>query len=252
MKILLSPAKKLDLKSKYPNYDYTVPLFINEAAKLIEVLKHKSPEEIKELMKLSDNLANLNWERYQNWSKFHTTDTARPAIFTFNGDVYEGLDIKHFNEADLFKANDKIRILSGLYGVLRPFDLIYPYRLEMGTKLQFDGYKNLYEFWHDKVTDFLNKDAKKDEVLVNLASQEYFKAIDKKKLKNPVVDIVFKDYKDGELKTISLYAKKARGMMSSFIIQNNIDKVDDLKLFNLGGYQYDENLSEENKLVFTR
>ncbi len=252
MKIVLSPAKKLDLKSKYPNYDYTVPVFIEDAAKLIEVLKQKSPEEIKELMKLSDNLANLNWERYQNWSKFHTTDTARPAIFTFNGDVYEGLDIKSFNEADLFKANDKIRILSGLYGILRPFDLIYPYRLEMGTKLEFDGYKNLYEYWRDKITGYLNKDLKKDEVLVNLASQEYFKAIDRKKLDHPVVDIVFKDYKDGDLKTISLYAKKARGMMSKFIVENNIDNIEDLKLFNMGGYQYDENLSEENKLVFTR
>ncbi len=252
MKIVLSPAKKLDLKSKYPNYDYTVPVFINEAAKLIEVLKKKSPQEIKELMKLSDNLANLNWERYQNWSKFHTTDTARPAIFTFNGNVYQGLDIKSFNEADLFKANDKIRILSGLYGILRPFDLIYPYRLEMGTKLKFEGYKNLYEFWRDKITQFLKKDLKKGEALINLASQEYFKAIDKDKLDHPIIDVVFKDYKDGELKTISLYAKTARGMMSRFIIQNNIDKVEDLKLFNLGGYQYDENLSDEHKMVFTR
>lgn len=252
MKIVLSPAKKLDLKSKYPNYDYTVPVFIDDAAKLIDVLKQKSPDEIKSLMKLSDNLANLNWERYQNWSKFHTTDTARPAIFTFDGNVYQGLDIKNFNEADLFKTNDKLRILSGLYGVLRPFDLIYPYRLEMGTKLQFDGYKNLYEYWRDKITNFLNKDLKKDEVLVNLASQEYFKAIDKSKLKNPIVDIVFKDYKDGDLKTISIYAKTARGMMSRYIIQNNIDKVENLKLFNLGGYQYDDNLSNENRLVFTR
>ncbi len=252
MKIVLSPAKKLDLKNKYPNYDYEIPVFINEAAELIEVMKHKSPQEIKDLMKLSDNLANLNWERYQNWNKIHTTDTARPAIFTFNGNVYEGLDIKCFNEADLFKANDKIRILSGLYGVLRPFDLIYPYRLEMGTKLQFNGYKNLYEFWRDKITDFLNKEMKKDEVLVNLASQEYFKAIDKEKLSHPIVDIVFKDYKDGELKTISLYAKIARGLMSRFIIQNNIEKVEDLKLFNWEAYQYDDHLSEENKLVFTR
>jgi cytoplasmic iron level regulating protein YaaA (DUF328/UPF0246 family) len=252
MKIVLSPAKKLDLKSKYPNYDYSVPVFIEDAAQLIEVLKHKSPEEIKKMMKLSDNLANLNWERYQNWTKFHTTDTARPAIFTFNGNVYDGLDIKNFNEADLFKANDKIRILSGLYGVLRPFDLIYPYRLEMGTKLQFDGFTNLYDFWRNKITNYLDKDLKKGEVLVNLASQEYFKAIDKNNFSHPVIDVVFKDYKDGDLKTISIYAKNARGMMSRFIIQNNIDKPEDLKLFNMGGYQFDENLSEDNKLVFTR
>jgi len=252
MKIVLSPAKKLDLKSDFPNYDYTKPVFIDEAKQLIEVMKQKSPDEIKSLMKLSDNLANLNWERYQTWNYLHTTDYARPSIFTFNGNVYDGLDIQSFNEADLFKANKTIRILSGLYGILKPFDLMYPYRLEMGTKLKFDTYKNLYEYWKEKVTDFLNKEIENEDFLLNLASQEYFKVIDVKKLEKPVVDVVFKDYKNGVLKVISLYAKIARGLMTRFVIENNIKTKDELKLFNTDGYQYDENLSEENKLVFTR
>ncbi len=252
MKIFLSPAKKLDLKSSFPNYDYSKPYFLNEAKQLIKVMKEKSPDEIKNLMGLSDKLANLNWERYQAWNFIHTTDFARPAIYTFNGNVYNGLEIQSFNERDVFNANDFIRILSGLYGILKPFDLIYPYRLEMGTKLQFDEFNNLYDFWKDRITSFVNNEMKEGELLINLASQEYFKAIDRKKLKNKVVDIVFKEFKDGELKVISIYAKIARGLMTKFIIQNKINSKNELKLFNIDRYQYDDNLSDENTLVFTR
>ena len=251
MKIVVSPAKKLDLTSKYPEFDYSQPLFLDEAQQIIEVMRQKSPDEIKSLMKLSDNLANLNWERYQNWKK-EIDDTARPAIFTFNGNVYDGLSVHSLPEEKLPQLNDKLRILSGLYGILRPFDLIYPYRMEMGSKLSFDHYKNLYEFWREKITGRLNTELQEGDFLVNLASQEYFKAIDTKKLKAPVYEPVFKQYKNGELKTVSLYAKIARGLMTRFIIQNDINTPEELKLFDKDGYAFDANLSDEYRLVFTR
>ncbi len=251
MKIILSPAKKLDLKSQYPELSYTKPVFLEEAEEVIGVMRQKNPDEIKQLMKLSDNLANLNWERYQAWQK-KLDETARPAIFTFNGNVFDGLDVRNLPTDKLPELNKKVRILSGLYGVLRPFDLIYPYRMEMGTKLAFDKYKNLYEFWRLKVTGYLNNEMPEGDFLVNLASQEYFKVVDKKYFKHPIYDIVFKDYKNGELKTISLYAKIARGLMTRFIIQNSINAPDELKLFDTVGYRYDDNLSSEYRLVFTR
>ncbi len=251
MKIVLSPAKKLDLKSDFPKFPYTKPVFLDQAQKLIEVLRQKSPDELKLLMKISDSLANLNWERYRQWHK-EIDQTARPAIFTFNGQVYEALDVHHLPTDKLPELNDKLRILSGLYGILRPFDLIYPYRLEMGTKLAFNGYKNLYDYWRPLVTDYLNKEMPDGDFLVNLASQEYFKVIDRKKFKHPIYDIVFKDFKDGQLKTIAIYAKMARGLMTRFIVLNNINTPEELKLFNLAGYRYDESLSEPQKLVFTR
>jgi len=252
MKIVISPAKKLEVNTKYPDLDYTRPIFVDDAVKLINVMRQMSPAEIKNLMKISDNLANLNWERYQNWKKHIDPDTARPAIFTFNGNVYDGLAANSLSDEKLKNLNDKLRILSGLYGVLRPFDLIYPHRLEMGTKLIFDNYKNLYDFWKNKVTKQLNAELNKNDFLVNLASQEYFKVIDLKKLKVPVYHIVFKEYKNGVLKTISLYAKIARGLMTRFIIENNINTPEELKLFNLQGYAFDEQLSNEFEIVFTR
>ncbi len=251
MKIVLSPAKKLDLKSSFPPMSYTSPVFLDEAGQLIDVMRQKTPDDIKKLMKLSDNLANLNWERYQIWHK-EINETGRPAIFTFNGNVYDGLDVKNLPLEKLPVLNDKVRILSGLYGVLRPFDLIYPYRLEMGIKLRFDTYKNLYEFWRRKVTAYLNDEIPEGDFLVNLASREYFKVIDKKSFKHPVYDIVFKDYKNGILKTISLYAKIARGLMARFIIQNNINTPEELKFFDTDGYRFDDNLSSPFTLVFTR
>lgn len=251
MKIVISPAKKLDTTGKYPQMSYSKPIFVDKAEKLIKVMRQKSPEEIKKLMKLSDNLAHLNWKRYQNWQK-DITGEARPAIFTFNGNVYDGLDVHTLPNEKLDALNKKLRILSGLYGILRPFDMIYPHRLEMGTKLSFDTYKNLYGFWRDQVTEYLNKELPDGDFLVNLASQEYFKVIDKQELKAPVYEPIFKDYKNGVLKTISIYAKIARGKMTRFIIQNNINTPEELKLFDVDGYRFDDTLSSGNQFVFTR
>ena len=251
MKIVISPAKKLDTNGKYPSIYHSKPVFVDKAKKLIDVMCQKSPEEIKQLMKLSDNLAHLNWERYQNWQT-KITDKARPSIFTFNGNVYDGLDVHSLSQEKLSILNDKLRILSGLYGILKPFDMIYPHRLEMGTKLSFDTYKNLYAYWREQVTEYLNKELPEGDFLVNLASQEYFKVIDKQKLKAPIYEPVFKDYKNGVLKTISIYAKIARGKMTRFIIQNNINTPEELKLFDVDGYRFDDSLSSGNQFVFTR
>jgi len=251
MKIVISPAKKLDLQSYYPNFAYTKPIFADSAQQVVNAMRSKSPDEIKKMMKLSDNLANLNWERYQSWKKEIDT-SARPAIFTFNGNVYNALDVHNLPKEALPTLNDKLRILSGLYGILRPFDYIYPYRMEMGTKLSFDKHKNLYDFWRRQVTEALNTEMPEGDFLVNLASQEYFKVIDLKSFKHPVYHIVFKEYKNGILKTISIYAKIARGLMTRFIIQNNINTAEELKLFNVNGYAYDDNLSSEFEFVFTR
>jgi cytoplasmic iron level regulating protein YaaA (DUF328/UPF0246 family) len=251
MKIIISPAKKLDEKSTYPKIEYTRPVFLNEAEQIIQVMRQKSPEEIKQMMKLSDNLAELNWQRYHNWKK-EIDKTARPAIFTFDGNVYNGLNVKTLPVEKLTVLNNKLRIISGIYGLLRPFDLIYPYRMEMGSKLSFSSYKNLYDFWRQKITRQLNNEMDKDDFLVNLASQEYYKAVDKKLFKHPIYQIVFKEYKNGELKVISLYAKIARGLMTRFIIQNNINTPEELKLFDIDGYAFDANLSSEREFVFTR
>jgi len=251
MKIVLSPAKKMELKKPTPSIKYTTPLFLDEAQQVITAMRKKTPEEISKLMKLSANLGNLNWERYQNWQK-EIDKTARPAIYTFNGNVYNTLDVNAITKDKLTEVNNKVRILSGLYGVLRPFDLIYPYRMEMGTKLQFDQYKNLYDFWRKKITDAFNQEMKEGELLVNLASQEYFKAIDKKHFFNPILNIEFKEYKNGHLKVISIYAKMARGLMTRFIIQNKIETKEEIKLFDIDGYRFDANLSDNDKFVFTR
>ncbi len=251
MKIVLSPAKKLNLNSSYPKLSYTKPVFLDQAQHLIEVLRQKSPDQLKLLMKISDNLAQMNWERYQQWHK-EIDPSARPAIFTFNGQVYEQFDALRLPKDKLPELNKRLRILSGLYGILKPFDLIYPYRLEMGTKLSFNGYKNLYDYWRMSVTKYLNNEMPEGDFLVNLASQEYFKVIDRKIFKHPIYDVIFKDYKNGELKTIAIYAKMARGLMTRFITLNNINTPEELKLFNLDGYRYDANLSAPKKLVFTR
>lgn len=252
MKIVISPAKSLDFETKLPTKKFTEPIFLSEAEIVHKALKEKSPAELKDLMHISDKLADLNWQRHQDWKVPFTNKNARPAIYMFNGEVYTGIDSYSIPDSKIEKLQDNLRILSGLYGLLKPLDLIQPYRLEMGVKLSVSGNKNLYEFWKHQITESLNKELKDKEVLVNLASKEYFGAIDTKALKVPIITPEFKDYKDGNLKVIVFYAKKARGMMVRYIIDNNIKNVEDLKGFDYDGYYYDDKLSKGNKLVFTR
>lgn len=252
MKIVISPAKSLNFEKELPTSQYTEASLLKEARQVHKILKQKKPSELSELMHISDKLAQLNWERNQEWKTPFTPENARPAIFTFDGDVYTGLDAYTIPVEKLDVLQNKLRILSGLYGILKPLDLIQAYRLEMGTKLPIGEAKNLYEFWKETVTKTLNKELKKDELFVNLASNEYFSAVDIKTLKVPVITPDFKDYKDGKLKIISFFAKKARGMMVRYIIDTNAETIDDLKGFNYEGYQFDANLSKGNHLVFTR
>jgi cytoplasmic iron level regulating protein YaaA (DUF328/UPF0246 family) len=253
MKIVLSPAKSLDFESPLPTKLYSQFGFQKQSLEIDKVLKKKSPKKLSELMSISDKLSDLNWQRNQerNVSDI-TTENGRPAIFAFIGEVYIGLDAFSLSEEKINTLQNKLRILSGLYGLLKPLDLMQPYRLEMGTKLPIGKSKNLYEFWKAKLTNELNSQLEKDELFVNLASNEYFDAVDVKKLKVPVVTPEFKDYKDGKLKMISFFAKKARGLMVRFIIDTNAQTIDDLKGFNYEGYSFDSNLSKGNTLVFTR
>ena len=252
MKIVISPAKSLNFEKEIPAIAGTQPLFLKQAETIQKTLKKKKPKQLMELMDISDKLADLNWQRNQEWHTPFTTENARPAIFTFDGDVYIGLDIYTLPEEKLAVLQDKLRILSGLYGLLKPLDLMQAYRLEMGTSMAIGKNKNLYEFWKKTITKALNDELKKDELFINLASNEYFSAVDTKTLKVPVITPEFKDYKDGKLKMISFFAKKARGMMVRYIIDTNAETIDDLKGFNYEGYAFDANLSKGNTLVFTR
>jgi cytoplasmic iron level regulating protein YaaA (DUF328/UPF0246 family) len=252
MKIVISPAKSLNFEKELPTKKHSEALFLKEARQVHAVLKQKKPAELSELMHISEKLADLNWQRNQDWKTPFTTENARPAIFTFDGDVYTGLDAYSIPIEKLDDLQDRLRILSGLYGVLKPLDLIQAYRLEMGTKLPIGESKNLYEFWKVTLTKALNKELEKDELFINLASTEYFSAVDVKALKVAVITPEFKDYKNGKLKIISFFAKKARGLMVRYIIDTNAQTIDDLKGFNYEGYQFDANLSKGNHLVFTR
>jgi len=252
MKIVISPAKSLDLESSLPTQKYTQGVFLEQAKQLSKVLKEKSPQDLSTLMKISDKLGNLNWQRNQNWALPFTPENARPAVFAFNGDVYNGLDAYSLPQDKIEVLQDQLRILSGQYGVLKPLDLIKPYRLEMGTKLPVGAHKNLYGFWGDTVTAHLNSELSANELFVNLASNEYFKAVKPKLLKVPVITPHFKEYKDDKLKMISFYAKKARGLMVRYIVENNINTIEDLKNFNVEGYAFDANLSNTTDLIFTR
>jgi len=252
MKIVLSPAKSLNFEKALPTANFTESLFLKESRQVHKFLKQKSPKDLSELMDISDKLADLNWQRNQDWKMPFTSENARPAVFAFDGDVYTGLDAYSIPIEKLDLLQDRLRILSGLYGLLKPLDLMRAYRLEMGTKLAIGESKNLYEFWKPIITKALNKELKKGELFVNLASNEYFSAVDLKMLKVPVITPEFKDYKDGKLKIISFFAKKARGLMVRYIIDTNAETVDDLKGFNYEGYLFDANLSKGNQLVFTR
>ena len=252
MKIVVSPAKSLNFESPLPIQNYTESLFLKDAETIQKTLKKKKPKQLMELMDISEKLADLNWERNQNWSLPFSPENARPAVFAFDGDVYTGLDAYTIPTDKFPVLEDKLRILSGLYGVLKPLDLMQPYRLEMGTSLPIGTKKNLYEFWKKKVTSSLNSELQKDELFINLASNEYFSAVDTKTLKVPVITPEFKDYKDGKLKMISFFAKKARGLMVRYIIDTNAETIEDLKQFNYDGYAFDANLSKGTTLVFTR
>ncbi|WP_299890009.1 peroxide stress protein YaaA [uncultured Lacinutrix sp.] len=252
MKLVISPAKSLDFESKLPTTKTSESGFLKQSERLNKLLKKKSAKSLSKLMHISDNLGQLNYERNQDWQLPFTKDNARPAMYAFNGDVYRGLDAYTIPNDKLDKVQDTVRILSGLYGVLKPLDLIQAYRLEMGTKMPVGVKKNLYEFWKKDITKALNEELKDDELFLNLASAEYFKAIDLKTLKVPVINVAFKEFKNGEYKNIAIFAKLARGLMSRYIIDTNAKTLDDVKAFNYERYGFSDALSTENNLVFTR
>lgn len=254
MLIVLSPAKSLDYETPVVTDKHTLPAFVPEAARLIEHLRELSPAQIASLMKISDPLAALNHGRYAAWSSRFTRKNARQAVLAFNGDVYEGLDAPTLAPAALDYAQAHIRILSGLYGVLRPLDLMQPYRLEMGTKLATAAGRDLYAYWGTRVSENLNAvlAERGSEALVNLASEEYFKSVKPKLLSAPVVTPVFEEWKDGRYKIISFYAKRARGLMARYAAQNGIVRAHDLQAFDCEGYRFDARASNEHTWIFRR
>lgn len=253
MKIVVSPAKSLDFETKLPTETFTQPQFLEQAEKLNKVLVKKRPKALSKLMGISDNLAQLNWERNQQFSIPFSPKNARPAVYAFNGDVYQGLDAYSISEDKLERLQETLRILSGLYGILRPLDLIQPYRLEMGTQLKIGRKKNLHEFWKKELTAYLNNELEDGELFVNLASNEYYGAIDAKQLKVPVITPIFKDWKNDNLKVISFFAKKARGSMVRYIIDSNAKTLEDIRGFNLDDYEFSkEHTLKENEPVFVR
>ena len=254
MLLLLSPAKSLDYDSPAEGVPHSLPQFVSQSTELIEVLKHKTPAQISELMDLSDNLAALNVARYEAWRPKFTAKNSKQAVLAFNGDVYDGLEAKSLKPKDLEWAQDHVCILSGLYGVLRPLDWMQPYRLEMGTALTNLRGKNLYQFWGASIAQHLNAQLAKEKtpVVVNLASQEYFKAVDQKVLKARVIECVFEEYKGGKYKVISFFAKRARGLLARYAIQKHIQNPEKLKDFNLEGYAYAASESDANRWVFRR
>lgn len=254
MKILISPAKSIDT-----TISTTVPFvseatFLKEANQLMAKLSKLSVNQLMKMMHISSDIAEMNVARNKQWeSPVKQSEVIKPAVTVFTGEVYRGLDANNFSDANFEFAQKNLRILSGLYGLLKPLDLMYPYRLEMGTRWEITPKtKNLYQFWDVKLKNSLEKELEKDEAIVNLASTEYFKAIQAKKISNRIVTPHFKDFKNGEYKIVMMYAKNARGQMANYIIKNELTDVEELKSFNVGGYRYDENLSTENDWVFTR
>lgn len=254
MLLLLSPAKTLNYTSPLVTQEFTQPEHLEQAAQLIELLRALTPPQLAELMHLSDALASLNVARYASWQPQFNLENARQALLAFKGDVYTGLACEDFTAEDFAFAQRHLRILSGLYGVLRPLDLMQPYRLEMGTKLANAQGKDLYAFWGEQISLWLNQDlaAQGDSVLINLASKEYFSAVKRKALKAQIIDVEFKDLKNGQYKIISFYAKKARGLMARYIIQNRLNTPDQLKEFDSHGYYFSAEQSREDFLVFLR
>lgn len=254
MLITLSPSKGQDFDTPSPSKIYTVPQQLEDSQLLINEAKKLDVPDVRELMDVSENIAILNVERFNTWQFPFTPENAKPALFAFKGDVYSGIQKDKYTDDDLAYAQDHLRILSGLYGALRPMDLIQPYRLEMKTKLKNPRGDNLYQFWGERITEQLNEALQKQQepVLVNLASNEYFKSVKPKKLDGRLLDINFKESKAGKTRVIAIFAKRARGMMTDFILRNRIEHAEDLKDFGVGGYRFSEQESTENNWVFTR
>lgn len=253
MLIVISPAKRLDEQSKKFN-SYTSSRNAVQTRELISVLQQYSAADLQKLMSINPKLADLNVDRFQRFKKRHTLQNSLQAIFAFNGDVFLGLEAKSLDHESILFAQDHLRILSGLYGVLRPLDLIQAYRLEMGTKLKTKGAKDLYSFWDNKITNLIKSDmrAAKTDILLNLASNEYFKAIDTSKIKKRILTVTFREYKDGELKFYPVFGKKARGLMTRYVIENRINEPEELKGFNVENYYFEESLSSDDEFVFVR
>jgi len=254
MLLVVSPAKKLDFDTPLATNEFSQPTLLGHSELLMDRCVKLSPDQIASLMKLSDKLAGLNAARFGEWSLPFSPDNARQAILAFNGDVYTGLDANSFSDTDFSFAQQHFRILSGLYGLLKPLDLMQAYRLEMGTRLDNVRGNNLYQFWGDIITKELNQALTEqgDNILVNLASNEYFKAVNKKTLKAEIITPQFKDWKNDQYKMISFFAKKARGLMARFIIQNQLTDIEQLKTFDLAGYEFNADLTQGNEWVFTR
>lgn len=254
MLLIISPAKTLDLKTPAPGFKFTHPDFLDEAEELVNILKQYNSKGIMELMSVNPDLADMNLERFLKWKRPFDNKTAKPALFSFKGEVYNGIKAYDLSEKAVQNAQKSLRILSGLYGVLRPLDLIMPYRLEMGTKLDNPKGKDLYKFWDTKIHKRIIQDIEStdEKVLVNLASNEYYKSILPKKINTRVVTPAFKEERDGGFKMITIYAKKARGLLTRFILENNISNIEDIKAFDMEGYYFNNNLSGENDWVFTR
>lgn len=252
---IISPSKTMDFERKFAIGEYSIPEFLEEAHEISSILKQYSPEDLCELMGISKELGEKNFFRFQNWSK-DIDQSTKQAIIAFTGDVYRGINVQDFGKEDYLFAQEHLRILSGLYGLLKPLDLIKPYRLEMGIKVKNNMGDNLYSFWKHKLTLNLLEQLQRQsaKVLVNLASEEYSKAIDFKKLTPGITTIapIFKEYRGGKYKVIAIYAKRARGLMASYIIKNRIENLEELKNFNLEGYEYNEVLSSKGEFIFTR
>ena len=253
MKIIISPAKSINMEKKIPTKKKSIPFFLDDAIFINSNLKKKTPQDLSSLMNISSKLSDLNWRRNQEFKIPFNENNARPAIYAFDGDVYSGIDSYSLNKNKIDILQERLFIISGLYGILKPLDLIQPYRLEMGTKFEFNSYNNLYEFWTEKITEKIVSECKPNELLINLASNEYFSVINLDKIKSEIITPKFLDFKNGKLKMISFYAKKARGLMVRFLIDKNITELEGVLKFDLEGYSYSE--SETNNLnqpVFVR
>lgn len=251
MKILLSPAKMMNLETE-AKWKATSPQFLDHSQEIMNVMKEMSSSDLEKLMKISKDIAAMNVVRNQSWTVNPSTKQAIPAALAFKGEVYKGLGAETLEDKSLDYLDKNVFLLSGLYGLLRPTDKVMLYRLEMGSKLDVNGSKNLYGFWKEILTPFLNSKLKKDEFILNLASNEYIKVLDKKTLKAPIIDVEFQDYKNGELKKIMMYFKHARGSMARFCAENNVQTLDEVKSYDIDDYRFDANLSTDDKLIFTR